>query len=120
MAIGHINPKKSKLHGFSKGERLCNFTLKNKLFKEGEVFHNFPLHFYWKLLDKNITPLFADKKQQTANLEVVIESDSKADQNSLMLNRTIPANALFTHPVKCLIGVSKRNYRKAIDRNHLK
>jgi len=119
MAIGHTK-ENTKLHGFSKGERLCNFTLKNKLFKEGEVFHNFPLHFYWKLLDKNLAPLFANKKQLITNLEVLNESASIAEQNSLLPNRSIPANALFTHPVKCLIGVSKKNYRKAVDRNHLK
>ncbi len=32
----------------------------------------------------------------------------------------MPANAMFPNPAQCLIGVSGRQIKKAVDRNHLK
>jgi ribonuclease P protein component len=109
-----------KLHGFSKNERLCNFTLKKLVFDQGHTFSSYPFHIYWKLLDMNLESLFFSSSVTD------IEPDSKKNiiirqlQNPSWPHKQIPANALFQFPAKCLIGVSKKSHRKAVTRNHLR
>jgi ribonuclease P protein component len=108
---------KKKLHGLTKSERLCNFSFKNLLFKEGNTFNVFPFKVFWKLIDTNLEPIFFSK--------TVTEFQGDADypfhsQNPSYPFKQVPPNAVFTRPVKCLFGVSSKVHKSAVDRNRLK
>jgi ribonuclease P protein component len=109
-----------KLHGFSKDERLCNFTLKKLVFEKGEVFNNSPLHFYWKLLNNNLEPYFFINDPSIYIGLTNRNNPETAGQNPSWPYKKIPSNALFHSPVKCLVGVSKKSHRDAVARNRLK
>jgi ribonuclease P protein component len=109
-----------KLHGLSKSERLCNFSFKNILFKEGNSIHVFPLKVYWKLIDTNLESIFFGKS--VTEFQGIPSSSPHPYrlQNPSFPLKKIPPNALFTHPAKCLFGVSSKVHKSAVDRNHLK
>ncbi len=107
-----------KLHGFSKSERLCNFTLKNLLFTQGESFQQYPFKIFWKPLDPNLENILFSKS--VTEYSVVEQHAPKNAQNPSHPHKKIPRNALFSHPVQCLIGVSSKAHKSAVMRNHLK
>jgi ribonuclease P protein component len=96
------------------------FYLKKLVFEKGEVFNNFPLHFYWKVLDKNLEPYFFINDPAIYIGLANTSNPVTASQNPSLPYKVIPSNALFHSPVKCLIGVSKRSHRDAVARNRLK
>jgi ribonuclease P protein component len=109
-----------KLHGFSKSERLCNFTYKKLVFEQGSVFNSFPLQFYWKVLNRDVESFFFMNNETLYQGNVTDDKPFLKQQNPSWPFKCIPENAFFHLPVKCLIGVSKKSHRDAVDRNHLK
>lgn len=109
-----------KLHGFSKSERLCNFTFKEVLFNQGDSFYNYPFKVYWKLIDRNLEVLFFNDSVTHFDVPDSELPQWKRDQNPSFPFKKVPENAFFTHPAKCLIGVPAKIHRKAVVRNHLK
>jgi len=109
-------PANKRLHSLTKNERLCNFSLKNLLFKKGNVFHLFPFTVYWKTLGINLEDVFFE------NSVTIFEaaSDIKNPQNPSFPFKKIPANGHFYHSAKVLCGVSSKTHRSAVVRNHLK
>lgn len=112
------NHSSNKLHALTKNERLCNFTLKQLLFNEGEQFGQFPLRIYWKLIDPNLEQIFFN--QSVTTIEPQEPATIFKQQNPSFPHKIIPANALFHTPAKCLIGVSGKAHSTAVARNHLK
>lgn len=102
---------------YKKSERLCNFTYKEMLFKEGKSFFSYPFRVYYLVLEKNLEPLFYDDP-------LVFQGDPVTavhkEQNPSWPHRQLSLNAFFHFPAKSLIGVPKKNFKKAVDRNHLK
>lgn len=107
-----------KLHGFSKSERLCNFTFKKLLFNHGDTFQQYPFKIFWKTIDYNLEKIFFSGSVT----EYVGSADKPGDnvQNPSFPHKKIPHNALFSHPAQCLIGVSAKAHKSAVMRNHLK
>jgi ribonuclease P protein component len=109
-----------KLHGLSKSERLCNFTLKNQLFNQGNSFHNYPYRVFWKTLEINSESVFFEdpltvfEGDQEHGRQILIQ------QNPSWPFRKIPENGLFPYPCKCLFGVSTKIHKSAVVRNRLK
>jgi ribonuclease P protein component len=109
-----------KLHGFSKSERLCNFSLKELLFSQGKSFHCFPFKIYWKTIDPNLEKIFFQKSVTIFQVPDSSLPPWKQLQNPSFRYKNIPENAFFSHPAQCLIGVPAKLHRKATVRNHLK
>lgn len=109
-----------KLHGFSKSERLCNFSLKELLFAHGDSFHCYPFKIYWKTIDPNLEKIFFRESVTIFEAPDSPLPDWKKVQNPSFGHKKIPENAFFTHPAQCLIGVPAKIHRKAVVRNHLK
>ena len=106
---------------FRKSERLCTFRLKELLFNQGQGFFVYPFRIvYHGLNNPNLEPLFF--KQDGLVYEGLAEHLPKpfADQNPSWPYRKLPPSALFTHTVKIMVTVSKKNYKKATDRNLIK
>lgn len=107
------------MQGFKKGERLCNFRLRKLLFQYGESFFFYPFRVHYLELEPNLEPLFfADEPF------IYVGNASKhvlrARQNPSWPLRKLPENALFPQAAKCLLSVSGRHFKKAVDRNRLK
>lgn len=109
---------RKKLHCLTKSERLCNFSFKNLLFKEGNSFNVFPFKVFWKLIDTNVESIFFGKS--ITEFGGVVSNHPFRLQNPSYPFKKVPPNALFTHPAKCLFGVSSKVHKSAVDRNHLK
>ena len=107
-----------KLHGFSKSERLCNFTLKRLLFNQGESFAQYPFKIFWKTLDPNLEKIFFHKSVTCFSDFTPISGSGQ--QNPSFPHRRIPHNAIFSHPAQCLVGVSAKAHKSAAMRNRLK
>ncbi len=107
-----------KLHGLTKNERLCNFSLKKLLFEQGDVFKVYPFHIYWKIIDANLEDIFFAKSPTLYKGNAT--SSILKQQNPSWPLKKVSSNALFYYPVKCLLGVSKRSHKKAVTRNHVK
>ncbi len=114
------NQAKKKLHGFSKNERLCNFSLKNILFNQGASFHAYPFRIYWKEIDSNLEKVFFSKSITSYEGVQVNEQTHRNLQNPSWPYKKIPANAIFSQQAQCLIGVSAKVHKSAVVRNHLK
>ena len=81
---------------FKKNERLANFRLRTLLFKKGKLFFQYPVRVIYLCMPREkCSEMFSDKQ-------------------------SVPASGLFPSPAKCLIGVSGRQIKGAVDRNHLK
>ncbi len=109
-----------KLHGFSKSERLCNFSLKNLLFEKGKTFYEYPFKVYWKVVDKNLESIFFAKSVTTFQPKQTLHPAGKYRQNPSYPHKKIPHNAYFTHSAQCLIGVPRRVQKNASNRNAIK
>jgi ribonuclease P protein component len=109
---------RKKLHGLTKSERLCNFSFKNLLFKEGNSFHVYPCKVFWKLIEPNLEPIFFGKS--VTQFQGADTNHPFRIQNPSFPFKRVPPNALFTHPAKCLFGVSSKVHKSAVERNHLK
>ncbi len=109
-----------KLHGFSKRERLCNFSLKDLLFDRGNTFHSYPFKVYWKLIDINLEKVFFKNSLEYFDAPQSNLPQWKKLQNPSYPFKKIPENAFFTHPAQCLVGVPAKIHKKAVVRNHLK
>lgn len=109
---------RKKLHGLSKSERLCNFSFKNLLFKEGNSFNVYPFKIFWKLIDTNLEPIFFGKS--VTEYQGIAANNPFHQQNPSYPFKRVPSNALFYNPAKCLFGVSSKVHKLAVDRNHLK
>lgn len=109
-----------KLHGFSKSERLCNFTFKKLLFNQGETFQQYPFKIFWKTLDFNLEKIFFSKSVTQYSVLMEMDEHTGNDQNPSFPHKIIPRNALFSHPAQCLVGVSTKAHKSAAMRNHLK
>ncbi len=107
-----------KLHGFSKSERLCNFTLKKMLFNQGESFQQYPFKVFWKILDPNLEKVFFGKS--LTQYSGLATNQVLRGQNPSFPQRKIPHNAIFSHPAQCLVGVSAKAHKSAAMRNRLK
>jgi ribonuclease P protein component len=109
-------PADKKLHSLGKNERLCNFTLKNVLFRKGNLFHLFPFTVYWKTLEAPLEEIILQK-----SVTIFEGTPGKKDiQNPSFPYKKIPANARFNSPAKILCGVSSKVHKSAVVRNHLK
>jgi len=109
-----------KLHGFSKNERLCNFSFKELLFSSGDSFQSYPFKIYWKTVDHNLEKIFFPQSVTLFESPDSPLPQWKKIQNPSFGYKKIPENAFFTHPAQCLIGVPAKIHRKAVVRNHLK
>lgn len=107
-----------KLHGFSKSERLCNFTFKKLLFSQGQSFQQYPFKIFWKTLDFNLEKIFFSRS--VIQYAVPAGKHTAHAQNPSFPHKIIPRNALFSHPAQCLVGVSAKAHKSAAMRNHLK
>lgn len=83
------------IHTFKKNERLANHQLQSFLFKKGDHFFLYPIRVQWTCVPK-------DKIKEILPLGVNYQS------------------ARFDYPVKCLISASKRQLKKAVQRNRAK
>jgi ribonuclease P protein component len=83
------------MHTLKKNERLANHQLQSLLFKKGNHFFLYPIRVQWICLPKDrikeVLPLGENSK-----------------------------SARFDYPVKCLISASKRQLKKAVQRNRAK
>ncbi len=107
------------MHSFSKGERLCNFTLKNLLFSQGNTFYEYPFKIYWKIVPSDLESVFWNESVTTYSKKPA-DGHWKRAQNPSFPHKTIPANAFFPFPAQVLIAVPAKIHRKAVVRNHLK
>ncbi len=114
------NQANKKLHGLSKNERLCNFSLKTLLFQQGNTFQQYPFKVFWKSIDKNMETLFFQKSvtDYVGNAEQL--PALLHEQNPSFPYRKVPDNGLFFYPAKCLFGVSSKVHKSAVIRNNLK
>lgn len=106
---------------FRKSERLCTFRFKELLFNQGKGFFTYPFRIsYFCLEDPNLEPHFF--KEDGTHYEGRSESlqENIALQNPSWPFRQLPPSAFFTHPVKVLVSVSRKNFKKATDRNLIK
>jgi len=83
------------MHTLNKNERLGNYRLRQILFTRGHHFFRYPFRVAWFLAPE--------------------DELARAFPGSVM-----PGNARFRYPAKILVGVSRRNQRKAVDRNRVK
>ncbi len=105
---------------YTKSERLCNFTYKDLLFRQGQRFFSYPFRVFFLVLEKNLEPLFF--KDSCLIFEAAPEQQTffQRQQNPSWPHQRIPENALFFHPAKCLISVPRKRFKRAVDRNHIK
>lgn len=106
---------------FRKSERLCTFRLKEQLFNKGKRFFVYPFRISFFLLDDfNLEPYFFKDDGVAYEGQAHRLPQHMASQNPSWPYRQLPPSALFTHPAKVIVSVSKKNYKKATDRNLIK
>ncbi|MEE4177619.1 MAG: ribonuclease P protein component [Bacteroides sp.] len=106
---------------FRKSERLCTFRLKELLFNQGEGFFVYPFRIFFLFLDDyNLEPHFFKDNGVIFEGQAQPLPEHIARQNPTWPFRQLPSSALFTHPAKAMVSVSKKNYKKATERNLLK
>lgn len=116
---GVATPTEAPLNnGLSKNERLCNYSLKQLLFTKGKHFSVNPIKVFWITLDSDLEKIFFSKS--LTFFQGHPPNDMMGVQNPSFPFRKVPANALFYHPAKCLMGVSGKAHPRACDRNMLK
>lgn len=104
---------------FRKSERLCNFTYKELLFKKGQSFFNYPFRVYYLVVEPELEKLFY--KDDVGCYEgAQMQSPMQQQQNPSWPQRSLPANAYFHFPAKCLVAVSRKSFPRAVDRNRIK
>lgn len=81
---------------FKKHERLSNYRLQALLFGKGNSFFEYPFRIHWMALPRS--------HQHTLH----------------PINKKISESAHFYYPAKCLISVSKRRIKQAVQRNQIK
>ncbi len=84
-----------KMYTFKKNERLANHRLQKFLFEKGNQLFQYPIKLQW----------------------IVIQRDELPGKS---LDGKPSENQRFDYPAKCLIGASKRQLKKAIQRNRAK
>jgi ribonuclease P protein component len=104
---------------FKKSERLCNFRLRKMLFQEGESFFLYPFRVLYLELDPDLEPLFYPG-ESICYVGNKANDSSRTRQNSSWPLLKLPDNALFPRPAKCLLSVSAKHFKRAVDRNRLK
>ncbi len=108
------------MNTYKKSERLCHLRYKELLFSKGESFLLFPFRVSYLMLEQNLEPILF---QSTVKVFEGIEagrSPIRQRQNPSWPHLKLPERALFPYPSKCLIGVSKKNFRLAVKRNRIK
>lgn len=99
---------------FSKNERLCSVRLMKNLFQNGQSFYVFPFKVFFCLLH----PTDSTPSEGAIHEEVEV--------GVMQLSQSLPIlhsyNLLQWHPHRSqlLITVSKRNFKRATDRNRIK
>ncbi len=105
---------------YTKSERLCNFTYKEMLFRQGNSFFSYPFRVFYLVLEKNLEPHFFKDPCLIYEADPEHLTPVQRQQNPSWPHKKIPDNALFFHPAKCLISVPRKLYKRAVDRNHIK
>ncbi len=83
------------MHTFKKNERLGNYRLQQILFTRGKHFFHYPFRVVYFCCPKN-------------------------EMAHLYPEPLMPGSARFRYPAKLLVGVSRKNIRKAVNRNRIK
>ena len=99
---------------FSKKERLCSLRLQQTLFQNGQSFYVFPFKVFFCLLDPNHS-LPAD-----GFMPEEVEVGDMQLSHSLPLLQSSNLKQWLPHRAQLLITVSKRNFKRATDRNRIK
>lgn len=97
---------------FSKNERLCSLRLMQTLFKKGQTFYVFPFKVFFCLLDPN--------ESLPADGLIHEEVDVMQLSHSLPILQSSNLKQWLPHRAQLLITVSKRNFKRATDRNRIK
>ena len=84
------------MYTFKKNERLGNHRLQSLLFEQGKAFFQYPFRVQYLFLTK------------------------KRNEDHLSIEKQHPPGAVFYFPAKCLVSVSKRQMKKAVQRNRAK
>ncbi len=84
------------MYTFKKNERLGNHRLQSLLFEQGKAFFQYPFRVQYLFLTK------------------------KRNEDHLSIEKQHPPGAVFYFPAKCLVSVSKRHLKKAVQRNKVK
>lgn len=106
---------------FRKSERLCTFRLKELLFSQGQSFFSYPFRvIYYLINEDNLEPLFFKDDSVVFDGNPDQQSDLMAHQNPSWPHRRLPPTAFFYQPVKMMVSVPRRNFKKATDRNRIK
>lgn len=84
------------MYTFKKNERLGNHRLQSLLFEQGNAFFQYPFRIQYLFLTKKI------------------------NEDHLSIEKQHPPGAVFHFPAKCLVSVSKRQLKKAVQRNKVK
>lgn len=106
---------------FRKSERLCTFRMKELLFNQGQGFFVYPFRIvYYLISTENLEPLFYknDGMVYEGNAEQL--PGQNAAQNPSWPHRQLPPSAFFQQPVKMMVSVPRKNFKKATDRNYIK
>lgn len=85
------------MYSFKKGERLCNYRLRKKLFEQGEALFCYPFRVVFLI-------------ENAASSESVISGG----------DITVKASALTAYPARFLVAVPAKRFRRAVDRNRIK
>ena len=84
------------MYTFKKNERLGNYRLQSLLFDHGKAFFQYPFRVqYLFLTEKEMEGYLPDQKDKAPG-------------------------AVFIYPAKCLVSVSKRQIKQAVQRNQVK
>ncbi len=84
------------MQSFKKNERLANYRLQSMLFRKGNSFFNYPFKVQW---------LTISEKDQDKLLPTSFQQSK---------------NDFFYYPAKCMLAVSKRHLKSAVERNRVK
>ncbi len=108
------------MNNFKKSERLCHFRLRDLLFKKGNSFLLYPFRVFYHLLDHDLEKIFFPRSLMIFEGPAIGQPPIRQRQNPSWPLKKVPEKALFPYPAKCLVGVSKKNFRLAVKRNKTK
>jgi len=99
---------------FSKNERLCSLRLMQTLFQNGQSFYVFPFKVFFCLLDPNDSMPADGLMHEEVEVGVMQLPQYHPILQSVNLKQWLP------HRAQLLITVSKRNFKRATERNRIK
>lgn len=106
---------------FRKSERLCNFRLKELLFNQGQGFFVYPFRVtYFLIKNPKIEEILFEPDGLEFEGNTEAQSKWQKQQNPSWPHLKLADNAFFYHPVKLLVSVPRKNFKKAVDRNKIK